>query len=58
MGSAAPVYQTPQGMEKAPEKVVSALRTQMAALAEKNGYPKGIALGMVDEDVELWGTNS
>ncbi len=54
IGAAAPVYQTPQGMEMAPEKVVSALRTQMAALAEKNGYPKGIALGMVDEDVELW----
>ncbi|HUV08045.1 MAG TPA: nodulation protein NfeD, partial [Spirochaetia bacterium] len=54
MGAAAPVYQTQEGMDMAPEKVVSALRTQMAALAEKNGYPKGIALAMVDKDVELW----
>ncbi len=54
IGAAAPVYQTPEGgMEMAPEKVVSATRTQMAALAEKNGYPKGIALAMVDKDVEL-----
>jgi membrane-bound serine protease (ClpP class) len=53
MGAAAPVYQTQQGMEMAPEKTVSALRAQMAALAEKNGYPKGIALAMVDLDVEL-----
>ncbi len=53
MGAAAPVYQTQEGMEMAPEKVVSALRTQMAALAEKNGYPKEIALAMVDKDVEL-----
>ena len=53
MGAAAPVYQTQEGMEMAPEKVVSALRTQMAALAEKNGYPKEIAIAMVDKDVEL-----
>jgi membrane-bound serine protease (ClpP class) len=53
MGAAAPVYQTTQGMEAAPEKTVSAVRAQMAALAEKNGYPKGIALAMVDMDVEL-----
>jgi membrane-bound serine protease (ClpP class) len=53
MGAAAPVYQSQQGMEMAPEKTVSAVRTQMAALAEKNGYPKGIALAMVDMDVEL-----
>jgi membrane-bound serine protease (ClpP class) len=53
MGAAAPVYQSQQGMEMAPEKTVSAVRTQMAALAEKNGYPKGVALAMVDMDVEL-----
>jgi membrane-bound serine protease (ClpP class) len=53
MGAAAPVFQSQQGMEMAPEKTVSAVRTQMAALAEKNGYPKGIALAMVDMDVEL-----
>jgi membrane-bound serine protease (ClpP class) len=53
MGAAAPVYQTGEGTEMAPEKVVSAVRAQMAALAEKNGYPKGVALAMVDMDVEL-----
>jgi membrane-bound serine protease (ClpP class) len=53
MGAAAPVYQTAEGMEAAPEKTVSAVRAQMAALAEKNGYPKGVALAMVDMDVEL-----
>ncbi len=53
MGAAAPVFQSAEGMEMAPEKTVSALRAQMAALAEKNGYPKGVALAMVDMDVEL-----
>src|SRR4030042_2998629 len=54
IGAAAPVYQTNEGMEMAPEKVVSPLRTQMAALAEKNGYPKNIALAMVDKDLEIY----
>jgi membrane-bound serine protease (ClpP class) len=53
MGAAAPVYQTAEGTEMAPEKEVSAVRAQMAALAEKNGYPRGVALAMVDKDVEL-----
>lgn len=53
MGAAAPVYQTQGGMEMAPEKTVSAVRAQMAALAEKNGYPKAVALAMVDQDTEL-----
>jgi len=54
MGAAAPVYQTPEGgTEGASEKEVSAIRAQMAALAEKNGYPKAVALAMVDYDVEL-----
>jgi membrane-bound serine protease (ClpP class) len=53
MGAAAPVYATTEGMQAAPEKTVSALRAQMAALAEKNGYPPGVALAMVDPDVEL-----
>lgn len=54
MGSAAPITQSPDGTTvPADEKVVSALRVQMAALAEKNGYPRGIALAMVDQDVEL-----
>lgn len=53
IGAAAPVIQTQSGMEMADEKTVSAVRTQMAALAEKNGYPKAVALAMVDLDVEL-----
>jgi membrane-bound serine protease (ClpP class) len=51
MGAAAPVYQSAEGITMAPEKTVSAVRGQMAALAEKNGYPEAAALGMVDMDV-------
>ncbi len=54
IGAAAPVYQSPQGMVMAEEKVVSAVRGQMAALAEKNGYPLSVALAMVDDDVILY----
>ena len=53
MGAAAPVYQSADGMTAAEEKTVSAVRAQMAALAEKNGYPKTAALAMVDSDIEL-----
>ncbi len=54
MGSAAPVIQGPDGTsQQADEKTVSAVRTQMAALAEKNGYPVPIARAMVDYDVEV-----
>lgn len=53
MGAAAPVYQSAEGMTMAPEKTVSAVRGQIAALAEKNGYPEAAALGMVDMDVEV-----
>jgi len=51
IGAAAPVYQTQEGMVMAEEKVVSAMRGQMAALAEKNGYSIAAALGMVDKDL-------
>jgi len=54
IGAAAPVYQSSEGMVMAEEKTVSAVRGQMAALAEKNGYPQSIALAMVDHDVELY----
>ncbi|OQX28947.1 MAG: hypothetical protein B0D92_06300 [Spirochaeta sp. LUC14_002_19_P3] len=53
MGAASPVYQTAEGMQAAEEKTVSAVRGQMAALAEKNGYPVNIALAMVDNDITL-----
>ncbi|MDR0623239.1 MAG: nodulation protein NfeD [Treponema sp.] len=55
MGAAAPVSVGPGGAaEAAGEKTVAAVRSQMAALAERNGHPPGIALAMVDMDVELW----
>jgi len=53
IGAAAPVFQTSEGMQAAGEKTVSAVRTQLAALAEKNGYPPEVAIAMVDQDVEL-----
>jgi membrane-bound serine protease (ClpP class) len=53
IGAAAPVYQTSEGMQAAEEKTVSAVRTQLAALAEKNGFPPEVAIAMVDKDVEL-----
>jgi membrane-bound serine protease (ClpP class) len=55
MGAAAPVTLGMDGKTEATgEKTVAAVRSQIAALAEKNGYPMGIALAMVDYDVELW----
>jgi len=53
MGAAAPVAMGAEGMEAASEKVVSAVRAQIAALAEKNGYNVSIARAMVDADIEL-----
>jgi membrane-bound serine protease (ClpP class) len=53
LGAAAPVIMGAQGTQAASEKVVSAMRAQVAALAEKNGYPEDIARAMVDEDIEL-----
>jgi membrane-bound serine protease (ClpP class) len=55
MGAAAPVTLGADGSTEATgEKTVAAVRSQMAALAEQNGHPRGIALAMVDYDVELW----
>jgi membrane-bound serine protease (ClpP class) len=55
MGAAAPVTIGADGSSEATgEKTVAAVRSQMAALAERNGHPVGIALAMVDFDVELW----
>ncbi|MFO7848362.1 MAG: NfeD family protein [Spirochaetia bacterium] len=53
IGAAAPVLQTSEGSEAAGEKTVSAVRAQIASLAEKNGYPKEVAVAMVDQDAEL-----
>ena len=55
IGAAAPVIMSPDGQSQgAGEKTVSAVRSQMAALAEKNGHPPLLALAMVDADVELF----
>jgi len=54
IGAAAPVQLEADGSTlAASEKEVSAVRAQMAALAEKNGYPKIVAIAMVDRDVEV-----
>jgi membrane-bound serine protease (ClpP class) len=53
IGAAAPVTVGPEGALPASEKVVSAIRAQIAAFAEKNGYPVGVARAMVDQDIEL-----
>ncbi|MDR2246876.1 MAG: nodulation protein NfeD [Treponema sp.] len=55
IGAAAPVIMEATGSTQgAGEKTVSAIRSQIAALAERNGHPVNIALAMVDYDVELW----
>jgi membrane-bound serine protease (ClpP class) len=40
---------------KAPEKIVSAMRSEMRALAEVRGLDPGVAEAMVDEDVDIEG---
>lgn len=50
IGAATPV--TGAG-EKAPEKIVSAMRSEMRTLAEDRGLDPRIAEAMVDEDVEV-----
>jgi membrane-bound serine protease (ClpP class) len=52
MGAATPV--TGEG-EKAPEKIVSAMRSEMRALAEIRGLDPRVAEAMVDEDIEIEG---
>ncbi len=54
IGSATPVLASSEGMEAADEKVVSAIRAQIRALAEKNSYNTDIAVAMVDRDIELY----
>lgn len=52
MGAATPV--NGQGV-KAPEKIVSAMRSEMRALAERRGLDPRVAEAMVDESVEVEG---
>jgi len=50
IGAATPVYQSG---EKAPEKMVSYMRSEMRATAEKNGRDPRLAEAMVDENLDL-----
>lgn len=52
MGAATPVVGSG---DKAPEKIVSAMRSQMRALAETRGLDPRVAEAMVDEDIEIDG---
>jgi membrane-bound serine protease (ClpP class) len=52
MGAATPIVGSG---EKAPEKIVSAMRSQMRALAEARGLDPRVAEAMVDEDIEIEG---
>ncbi|MEX2527223.1 MAG: NfeD family protein [Gemmatimonadota bacterium] len=52
MGAATPVGGTG---EKAPEKIVSAMRSAMRSLAEARGLDPAVAEAMVDEDLEIEG---
>jgi membrane-bound serine protease (ClpP class) len=54
MGAATPV--TGAG-EKAPEKIVSAMRSEMRALAEARGRDPRIAEAMVDEEIAIAGVD-
>lgn len=53
MGAATPVMGT--SGEKAPEKIVSAMRSEFRALAEARGLDPRVAEAMVDEDVAIAG---
>lgn len=52
IGAATPVDGTGT---KAPEKIVSAMRSEMRALAETAGLDPEVAAAMVDEDIEIEG---
>lgn len=52
IGAATPVDGTGQ---KAPEKIVSAMRSEMRSLAEERGLDPDVAAAMVDEDIVVEG---
>jgi membrane-bound serine protease (ClpP class) len=52
MGAATPIDGSG---ERAPEKIVSAMRSEMRALAEQRGLDPRIAEGMVDENIDIPG---
>ena len=54
IGAATPVD---GGGQKAPEKIVSAMRSEMRALAEARGLDPRVAEAMVDESIEIAGVS-
>jgi membrane-bound serine protease (ClpP class) len=54
MGASEPVALSPEGAKPLGEKYVSALRGQIAAIAEENNHPKYLAIAMVDKETEIW----
>lgn len=54
IGAAQPVMQTPEGVQAAEGKTVSALKKKVAAVAEENGYPVELVIAMVDPDFEVY----
>lgn len=53
IGASTPVNISEKGMEKAPEKMVSVMRAEFRALAEKRGRPVRVCEAMVDEELGL-----
>ena len=55
IGDAAPIEIRPgQAFERAPEKVLSLLRTMLRTLAEKKGRPPGLCEAMADRNLEVF----
>ncbi|MBN8218493.1 MAG: nodulation protein NfeD [Spirochaetes bacterium] len=52
-GASTPVHVGEKGMVKAPEKMVSVMRAEFRALAEKRGRPVRVCEAMVDEELGL-----
>ena len=54
MGASAPLVPGMKLEEPIREKYESVLRTQLEQSAERNGYPKALAVSMVSRDLEVW----
>jgi membrane-bound serine protease (ClpP class) len=54
IGAAQPISQTPEGVQAADAKTVSALKKKVAAVAQENGYPVELVIAMVDPDYQVY----
>ncbi len=55
IGDAAPISIRPgQQFERAPEKILSFLRTELKTLADKKGRPAGLCEAMADKDLDVF----